>query len=254
MKRKMGDRRKPANDSNKKTKIEWPTIRPKSNLQIIRLKDDDLITIQNYFTSAESKAFIKAAESIGFAHQGSLGPAKGEAYRDNDRVSVNDPILAEAMWQSGLQQLLSDFRIQGKVAVGLNPNIRLYRYTVGQQFGQHIDESVYLGEGRRTYYTLLIYLSGTPGRTKTKSKNDENGAPSKTKAKLKNNDSLQDSFDVLVGGETVFYGPRNDIVAEVPPTEGMALLHIHGSKCMLHEARIVSKGVKYVLRSDVVFS
>lgn len=94
-------------------------------------------------------------------------------------------------------------------------NRKCNRYTVGQRFGQHIDESVYLGEGRRTYYTLLIYLSGTPGRTKAKSKNDENGAPSKTKAKLKNNDSLQDSFDVLVGGETVFYGPRNAIVAEV---------------------------------------
>lgn len=92
------------------------------------------IQIQNYFTSAESKAFIKAAESIGFAHQGSLGPAKGEAYRDNDRISVSDPILAEAMWQSGLQQLLSDFRIQGKVAVGLNPNIRLYRFVTFASF------------------------------------------------------------------------------------------------------------------------
>ncbi|KZV58779.1 hypothetical protein F511_28746 [Dorcoceras hygrometricum] len=249
----MGDRRKTANDSNRKTKIEWPTFKLKSNLQITRLKDDDLITIQNYFTSAESKAFIKAAESVGFAHQGSLGPAKGEAYRDNDRISVNDPILAEAIWQSGLQQLLSDFRIQGKVAIGLNPNIRFYRYCVGQHFGQHIDESVYLGEGRRTYYTLLIYLSGTPDRNKAKSKNDENGAPSKTKAKPKNNDSPQDSSAVLAGGETVFYGPRNVLVAEVPPSEGMALLHIHGSKCMLHEARTVTKGVKYVLRSDVVF-
>ncbi|XP_073127757.1 uncharacterized protein [Henckelia pumila] len=250
----MGDRRKPAHDSNKKTKIEWPTIKPKSDLQITRLKDDDLITIQNYFTSAESKAIIKVAESIGFAHQGSLGPAKGEAYRDNDRISFSDPILAEAIWQSGLQQFLSDFRIQGKVAVGLNPNIRLYRYTVGQRFGQHIDESVYLGEGRRTYYTLLIYLSGAPGGTKAKSKNDENGAPSKLKARAKNNELLQDSSDVLVGGETVFYGPRNALVAEVPPAEGMALLHVHGSKCMLHEARSVSKGVKYVLRSDVVFT
>lgn len=38
------------------------------------------------------------------------------------------------------------------------------------------------------------------------------------------------------------------------PTEGMALLHIHGDKCMLHEAQNVSKGVKYVFRSDVVFA
>lgn len=83
--------------------------------------------MQNFFTSAESKAFIKAAESIGFVHQGSLGPTKGEAYRDNDRISVNDSVLAETIWESGLHKLFSDIKIRGKVAVGLNPNIRFYR-------------------------------------------------------------------------------------------------------------------------------
>lgn len=51
-----------------------------------------------------------------------------------------------------------------------------------------------------THYTLLIYLSGSPGKTKAKSKNDV---------------GPQDSPDPLVGGETVFYGPRNALVAEV---------------------------------------
>lgn len=83
--------------------------------------------MQNFFTSAESKAFIKAAESIGFVHQGSLGPTKGEAYRDNDRISVNDPVLAETIWKSGLHKLFSDIKIRGKAAVGLNSNIRFYR-------------------------------------------------------------------------------------------------------------------------------
>lgn len=83
--------------------------------------------MQNFFTPVESKAFIKAAESIGFAHQGSLGPTRGEAYRDNDRISVNDPVLANAVWESGLNKLFSDIKIRGKVAVGLNPNIRFYR-------------------------------------------------------------------------------------------------------------------------------
>ncbi|XP_059629391.1 uncharacterized protein LOC132271902 [Cornus florida] len=235
MKRKMGDRKK---GDAKKARTEWPSIKPKPNLRITSLKDTDLFTVQNFFTSAESKAFVKAAESIGFVHQGSLGPTKGEAYRDNDRISVNDPVLAEAIWESGLNKLLSDFKIRGKVAVGLNSNIRLYRYKVSQRFGRHIDESVDLGEGKRTHYTLLIYLSGG---VKPKSKND-----------LSN--PQDSSSETLVGGETVFYGPRNGIVAEVPPTEGMALLHIHGDKCMLHEARNVTKGVKYVLRSDVVFA
>ncbi|KAL3652351.1 hypothetical protein CASFOL_002032 [Castilleja foliolosa] len=236
MKRKMEDTKRTA---NKKTKPEWPSIKPKSNLQINRLKNDDLITIPNYLTSAESKVFINVAESIGFVHQGSLGPTMGQAYRDNHRISVDDPVLAEAIWEGGLSKLFSGFKIRGKVAVGLNTNLRFYRYVAGQRFGRHIDESVDLGEGKRTYYTLLIYLSGGLGKTKAMSKND---------------DPSQDSLDLLVGGETVFYGPRSSLVAEVTPTEGMALVHIHGDKCMLHEARNVSKGIKYVLRSDVVFA
>ena len=85
------------------------------------------VQVPNFFTSAESKAFVKVAESIGFVHQGSLGPTKGEAYRDNDRISVNDPVLADTIWNSGLSKLFSDIKIRREVAVGLNPNIRLYR-------------------------------------------------------------------------------------------------------------------------------
>ncbi|KAK7270525.1 hypothetical protein RIF29_23737 [Crotalaria pallida] len=231
----MGDRKKETRGGGSKkpssANAKWPpSIKPKSNLQITPFRHFDLFAVPNFLSSSESKAFIKAAEAIGFSHQGSLGPAKGEAYRDNDRISVNDPLLANTIWESGLDKLFSDITIRGKSAVGLNPNIRLYRYKVGQRFGRHIDESVHLGDGKRTHYTLLVYLSGGPA------------------------DPADSSVDPLVGGETVFYGPRNSTVAEVAPTEGMALLHIHGDKCLLHEARNVTKGVKYVFRSDVVFA
>ncbi|KAJ8771447.1 hypothetical protein K2173_026624 [Erythroxylum novogranatense] len=236
-KRKMGDRKRRDENASKKPSLKsnWPPIKPKKNLQLTCLKDNDLFTVQDFLTPAESKAFVKIAEAMGFAHQGSLGPTKGEAYRDNDRIAVDDPVLANAMWEAGLNKLFSDIKIRGKVAMGLNPNIRFYRYKVGQRFGRHFDESINLGEGKRTHYTLLIYLSGI------------SSAKSKTDAK-------DTSLEPLVGGETVFYGSRNGVVAEVAPTEGMALLHIHGDKCMLHEARNVAKGVKYVLRSDVVFA
>lgn len=77
-----------------------------------------------------------------------------------------------------------------------------FRYKVGQRFGRHIDESVNLGDGKRTHYTLLVYLSGGPGELKSKSKN---GSSNPTDS----------SSDPLVGGETVFYGSRNSTVAEV---------------------------------------
>lgn len=77
--------------------------------------------------------------------------------------------------------------------------VYLFRYKVGQWFGSHIDESVDLGGGNRTHYTLLIYLSG--------------GSSSKATSHPRN--AKGPSLEPLVGGETVFYGSRNKVVAEV---------------------------------------
>lgn len=73
------------------------------------------------------------------------------------------------------------------------------RYKAGQRFGRHIDESNDLEDGKRTHYTLLIYLSGG---SKPKAKNDVSSPE-------------DSSSEPLVGGETVFYGSRNSVVAEV---------------------------------------
>ncbi|GLJ25914.1 hypothetical protein SUGI_0496790 [Cryptomeria japonica] len=204
--------------------LTWPEIKLKTNLAAKKLKGSHLFTVSDFLSPAECEAFIKSAESRGFGHQGSLGPKHGEAFRDNDRISVHDTILAEKIWKAGLCNFFLDIKVQGKSAVGLNPNIRFYKYKVGQRFGQHIDESVDLGGGNKTEYTLLIYLSGGV-RCKG---NKIQGS--------KHNSSEQH----LVGGETVFYAPRKGIVAEVVPIAGMALFHIHGDECMLHEARVVS--------------
>lgn len=218
--------------------LNWPEIKPKPNLTANKLKGVNLFTVPDFLTPPECEAFIKSAETHGFVHQGSLGPTRGEAFRDNDRISVHDAILAEKLWKAGLCNFFLDIRVRGKAAVGLSPNIRFYKYKVGQRFGQHIDESVDLGGGNTTEYTLLIYLSG--------------GLRSKGKKILESAHSS--AREALIGGETVFYAPRKGIVAEVAPIAGMALFHIHGPQCMLHEARVVSKGVKYILRSDVLFA
>lgn len=229
----MADRAKQSDKA-----LNWPEIKPKANLTANKLKGIHLFTVPEFLTPPECEAFIKNAETCGFVHQGSLGPTRGEAFRDNDRISVHDTILAEKLWKSGLSNFFLDIRVRGKAAVGLNPNIRFYKYKIGQHFGQHIDESVDLGGGNTTEYTLLIYLNGG---LKSKGKKILNSAQSSTR-------------EALIGGETVFYAPRKGIVAEVAPIAGMALFHIHGPQCMLHEARVVSKGVKYVLRSDVLFA
>ncbi|KAK2858552.1 hypothetical protein FQN49_004623, partial [Arthroderma sp. PD_2] len=156
--------------------------------------------------------------------------------RVNDRFQVDDASFAERLWsETGLKQLVQAESDWDGEVLGLNPNIRIYRYTKGQFFGQHYDESVPLTFGTppvkgRTTWTLLIYLS------------------------------------TCSGGETAFY-PEPEIEAgrkrgkgPVPEPEpivvgmetGMALLHRHGDGCLLHEGREVTGGEKWVVRSDLV--
>ncbi len=48
-------------------------------------------------------------------------------------------------------------------------------------------------------------------------------------------------------------GKKGKVVASVTPEPGLALLHRHGDACLLHEGKPVTAGVKYILRSDVIF-
>lgn len=199
-------------------KVEW-------------IKGTSMFQVEGVLSPQEAQQFVQAMEGSGLlTHQSSRGPKYGEAYRDNDRYSVQDEAFASALWEaSGLRALFEGIQVDGCCAVGLNPNIRLYRYKAGQRFGKHVDGSQELGGGRFTQYTLLLYLNGGPP-----------GAGGATR---------------LVGGETAFYtGPRSRLLASVAPRAGMALLHIHGDYCLEHEALEVTAGAKYVLRSDVVFA
>lgn len=59
------------------------------------------------------------------------------------------------------------------------------------------------------------------------------------------------------GGETVFYPDRTRSNPNPEPLAvglevGMALLHRHGEKCLVHEGREVESGEKWVIRSDLV--
>jgi len=128
---------------------------------------------------------------------------------------------------------LRDLAYQAQV--GLNPNIRIYRYSKGQFFDQHYDDANNVTipgnppVAARTTWTLLLYLT-SPATG-------------------------------CLGGETVFY-PEPEMgkkKSKEPPPEpfvvdlevGMALLHRHGAQCMLHEGREVLQGEKWVIRSDL---
>ena len=210
----------------------WPPFAPlvpAEHLYVETLLPDQILIIRNLFTSKLCKDYVAFLSSLPLTTTPGK-PKRGEATRVNDRFQIDDPAFAKRLWeQTPLAHLVRTYEDQsawkGDV-IGLNPNIRIYRYRSGQFFDQHYDESNRLLFGpektpARTTWTLLIYLT------------------------------------MCEGGETVFYPEpegRNETTPDpiiVGMEVGMALLHDHDD-CMLHEGKEVKSGEKWVLRSDLV--
>ncbi|KAI9373723.1 hypothetical protein BJX61DRAFT_368813 [Aspergillus egyptiacus] len=233
----------------------WPPLRPlipSSDLLLDPLLPDQIYLIRNFLPSTLCKTYVSFLSSLPLTTTPGK-PKKGDAVRVNDRFQIQDAAFAERLWRETAlkdlvtnpnpnpdwdldaatedeqQQTISAKGIWGGEPLGLNSNIRVYRYSPGQFFAQHYDDSNTLSflspsappKPARTTWTLLIYLS------------------------------------TCTGGETVFYPEatrtnRNPEPVAVAPEMGMALLHRHGDRCLLHEGKEVANGEKWVLRSDLV--
>jgi hypothetical protein len=62
---------------------------------------DDLFTVAEFFSAGECEAYIHLSESLGFGEAPIStvgGPVMLKEVRDNARVMLDDPALAEVMW------------------------------------------------------------------------------------------------------------------------------------------------------------
>jgi 2OG-Fe(II) oxygenase superfamily len=162
--------------------------------------------------------------------------------RDNGRLQLESVELASAIWQR-VQPFVPQTLPNGSKAFGCSSNIRLYKYCVGQRFGKHIDQSnTDPKTGATSEYTLLLYLNSS-------SSSSSGGGVRKAAG------SDSDDDDILIGGDTVFYKGcyGNKVAARVAPQQGMCLVHGHGDRCLTHEGEAVAVGVKYLLRTDVMY-
>ena len=151
--------------------------------------------------------------------------------RECYRWQQDDPSVAQILFQR-----LQDSGIMDALAAAntfspdyhpcaCNPNIRLYKYEKGHAFGKHVDGSHAVEGVGMTEATVLVYLS-----------------------------------DDCEGGATRFYpimhhggGSRKKSVG-FEPKQGAMLVHIHGDRCLEHEGDPVLSGLKYILRTDIVYA
>jgi hypothetical protein len=207
----------------------------------------------------ECQLWIEHAEQRGFEEVFQAATSE-YAHRDNGRLQFDDSAVAERIFHR-LESLLPS-QIDGLSPCGCSSNIRLYRYSEGQRFGRHIDESHSSSEGV-SKFTLLIYLNGSS--TSYIENSGLQADQANTKGQLKPNSSstkelfIESDKEIQVdlrGGETQFYTSLYGKVPKVSvsPVMGRLLLHGHGHRCLTHEGAEVTSGVKYLLRTDVLYS
>lgn len=210
----------------------WPVLKPilpASDLYIEETLKDQILVVPGLFTANLCKLYVSFLATLPLTTTPGK-PKRGEATRVNDRFQIDDPTFARRLWEgTAIKDLVSSYEDQsiwGGEVLGLNSNIRIYRYRPGQFFDQHYDESNRVtgpdGQPAKTTWTLLIYLTNCEG------------------------------------GETAFYpepvskGDKQPDPVEVNPQIGSALLHRHFPECLLHEGKEVVSGEKWVLRSDLI--
>jgi len=141
--------------------------------------------------------------------------------RNNDRAIVEDPTLADAVWERVRDLVPAE--IDGCRATGLYPQFRFYRYDPGQRFKRHKDGSVTSPDGsQRSRLSFLIYLNA----------NYEGG------------ETIFSDYEYTLDGETITRSTT------IHPEVGMALFFIHERR---HEGASVISGRKYLLRTDVYY-
>ncbi|KAK1758517.1 putative prolyl 4-hydroxylase 4 [Echria macrotheca] len=217
----------------------WPPFKPQlpvTDLVPETLVPDKVIVYRSFFPRSLCRDYVSYLRDLPLTLTPGK-PKRGDALRVNDRYQVDDPAFAERLWnKTGLKDavLQPDLtHLWGGEVVGLNSNIRVYRYQKGHFFDAHYDDSNVVTVKRtgqendelvpaKTTWTLLLYLTS--------------------------------SSEGCNGGETVFYthdrrSPKEEIA--VSPETGMLLLHKHGNDCLLHEGREVTAGEKWILRTDL---
>src|SRR6185312_1818680 len=182
---------------------------------------DNVATIAGFLSAAECDDYIRLGEATGF-EGAPITTSRGmmmmmKDVRNNDRVMIDDPARALALYQRLSADLAPRFQ-RTWTPVAFNERLRLYRYDIGQQFDWHRDGYFQRPNGERSFFTFMVYLN--------------------------------DDFD---GGATSFsddgFGFPGGML-RITPAKGMGLLFHHP---ILHRGDPVTTGRKYVLRTDVMY-
>jgi predicted 2-oxoglutarate/Fe(II)-dependent dioxygenase YbiX len=187
----------------------------------------------NVLSADECARMVALTETLGYLEDAAVSLPR--TIRHNLSATwVADDTTCELLWQRCRVQIDRSENFGGKRAVGLNARFRFYRYDKGDYFGAHTDGS---WPGSRVIDGKLF-------------DNAWNDRWSQLSFLL----FLSEDF---TGGATRFYvDPDNSAnCVDVRTPLGGVLCFPHGEHPLhcVHASEPISGGVKYIIRSDVLF-
>ncbi len=180
------------------------------------IENHDIFLIENFFSKKECELLIRMTENTGFA---SINYNK--SYRSNDRLMTQSIKLMQIVFNRILQYECIPKKFDNWIINNVNPQFRFCRYRPGQHFSKHLDGRFIKTDDEKSFLTLNIYLN----------ENFENGT-------------------------IRFYLDEKDqsiITQTFKPKVGLAVIFNHETKSYLHDGEMVSNGVKYLLRTDIMY-
>ena len=192
--------------------------------ELTNIPNSHCFTLNNLLAPEECDFYIKECEKVGFSCLADQFPSY---YRINDRVLTLSHEMADAIFNR-IEPLLTRNDVIRVRPIGfgnegtwrpirLNECIKIMKYTSGGHFTPHFDGPWVPREDESSVFTVLIYL------------NTE-----------------------YTGGETKFIAEEDTthVYHQVAPSVGMGLVFNHDC---FHEGTPVLSGVKYLLRTEVMF-
>ncbi len=179
------------------------------------------IVIENVLSHKECLQWISDSEKVGYNPAMIRASPDGQQVLDtemrkNDRAYIdNDIEKLSLLWDRVSPHFPDTDTDTYGTPIELNSRLRFLRYGPGNYFKAHYDQNVIMPEGKVSYWTLQAYLN--------------------------------DDFE---GGNLVFLELPGNKSVKIKPKEGSVVLF---DQELLHKADEVESGVKYAVRTDVIF-
>lgn len=231
------------------------------------------LVLDNVLSPAECKELLSLAESSVPVEDGdspwrpaliSAGPGLevlATGYRESDRIIWDQQTVVDRIWErcataQGVRELLDKLPPQRYQGSGrwefrrFNNRMRFLKYSAGQYFKRKtLPPSAVI-----PHTSKQVPDSAAAAHTDSPYWYEEDGVEFQTHYTIQlylNNSAEIDPQAQLVGGATAFLSRDKKSRLDVNPREGSVLIFQHDG--LYHEGAEVTKGVKYTMRTDILY-